>query len=327
MGQNMQRPIELRFRSQHRICRVSQNFLKKVRYKVNYGDKELIRFKEGSCYSQRYSHYLFYIELIEVRLTETLDMSYLIKDPALFLFFMLDGNVSFSMADGTPISDAKKGVCYPTYNKTGEFFVHFPKRVHRLLYISTRPGWLKNHLQAYPRYAEFMSGFEQKTDLYQHMFQFPITREMRGFLRELYKIDAVSARKLEVGITDNCMGLFEEYHHLLLSGIKSMSLQDAVAQLKAHLDNHFAERDADILSKLIEKVPFTERTVRHAFHEELKYTVHDYIELLRVNYGHELLQKTKLSVKEIALKTGFKRHAHFTFVYKKHYNRSPRSGR
>ncbi|CAM4253220.1 Helix-turn-helix domain-containing protein [Pedobacter westerhofensis] len=327
MGQNMQRPIELRFRSPHRSSKISQNFLKKVRYKVSYGDKELIRFKEGSCYSQRYSHYLFYIELMEVRLAESLDMSYLIKDPALFLFFMLEGNVSFSMADGTPISNAKKGICYPTYNKTGEFFVHFPAGVHRLLYISTRPGWLKNHLQTYPHFAEFMLGFEQKTNMYEHMFQFPITRGMRGFLRELYKIDPVSARKLEVGITDNCMGLFEEYHQMLLSGNKSLSLLDAVVQLKAHLDGHFTERDADILSKLLEEIPFTERTVRHAFHEQLKYTVHEYIELLRVNYGHELLQKTKLSVKEIGLKTGFKSHAHFTFVYKKHYNSSPRSDR
>jgi len=328
MGQNMQRPIELRFRSPLRIInRVSHSFLKKVRYKVNYGEGELVRFKEGSIYSQRFSHYLFYIEIIEIRLTEKLNMSYLIKDPALFLFFMLDGNVSFSTSDGRLISDAKKGVCYPTYNNTGEYFAQFPKGIHRMLYISTRPGWLKNHLETYSHFADFMAGFEQKKDLYQHLPQYPITKEMRGFLRELYKINPFSARNLEVGITDNCMGLFEEYHQMLVSGIKSVSLQDVVSELKSHLNSHFTERNADNISKFLEKIPFTERTIRHAFLGELKYTIHDYIEVLRVGYAHDLLQKTTLSIKEIGLKAGFKRHAHFTFVYKKHYNHSPRSGR
>ena len=328
--EKMQRPMTLKFKSPHKeITKISQAFLKKVRYKVNHGERELIQLKEGTIYSQRYGHYLFYIEIIELRLTEDLDMSYFIHNPTLFLFFMLHGSVSFSLPNGTPVSEADRGVCYSTYNKTGEFCAHFPKGLHYVFYISTRPGWLKNHLDDYPYFRDFMTAFEYNSDMYAHLPQYPITEPMRKFLRELYKINPVSARSLEIGITNNCMGLFEEYHQMLATGktLKSESPREIIAAIREHIDKHFTDPDIGNLTMLAETFPLSERSIRRLFRLETGHSIHDYIEILRVNYGHELLRKSRLAVKEIALKTGFKHPHHFTILYKKYFVITPKATR
>ncbi|WP_121196333.1 helix-turn-helix transcriptional regulator [Mucilaginibacter gracilis] len=328
--EKMQRPILLKFKSEHKIIsKISQDFLKKVRYRVGHGEKELIEIKEGTIYSQRHNHYLFFIEIIELRLTEELDMSYLVHNPALFLFFMLHGNVSFSLTDGNAVAEADKGVCYPTYNKPGEFFANFPKGLHYLFYISTRPGWLKNHLDDYPYFREFMNGFEHNTDLYSHLPQYPIIEPMRKFLRELYKINPASPRSLEIGITNNCMGLFEEYHRMLESGknLKSESPREIIISIREHIDKHFTNEDIANLTLLAERFPLSDRSIRRLFSKEMQHSIRDYVEILRVNYGHELLRKTRLKVKEIAFKTGFKHPHYFTKVYKKHFDFTPKEAR
>jgi AraC-like DNA-binding protein len=328
--EKMQRPIALKFKLPPQvITKISDDFLKKVRYKVSYGDKELLQIKEGTIYSQRYSHYLFYIEIIELRLTEDFDMSYFVQNPTLFLFFMLHGNVRFALVDDTPVAEADKGVCYSTYNKPGEFFSHFPKGVHYLFYISARPGWLKNHLDDYPYFKEFMNGFEHSKDLFEHLPQYPIIETMRRFLRELYKVDPTCPRALEIGITNNCMGLLEEYHQMLASGkkLKNESPREIIFRIKEYLDKHFADPNIGNLKILAEQFPLSERSIGRLFPSEIKHTIHKYVESLRINYGHRLLQDTALPIKSIANKAGFKSHTHFTKVYEKYFSVPPKNAR
>lgn len=330
MGQKMPRPIEPRFQSPHRILeKASQQFLKMVRYKVNYGEKELIRLKQGTIYSQRYSHYLFFIEIIEIRLTKNLNLSYLIKDPSLFLFFMMEGNISFITNEGISITDATKGICYPSYNQPGEYFVHFPEGTHILFYISTRPGWLKTHLDIYPHFREFISRFEQNADLYCDLPQCPITREMRQFFRGLYKINPFSARHLEVSITNNCMGLYEEYHGTLTANIKfqNVSVREAIVKVIVHLNVNFTSEEVDDLSELFRQMPFTERTIRQQFFNQTKRTMHNYIEVLRMNLALDLVQNTTIPFYTIALQIGYNYHYHFSKIFKKHFGVTPKSAR
>ncbi len=48
-----------------------------------------------------------------------------------------------------------------------------------------------------------------------------------------------------------------------------------------------------------------------------------YVQSLRVEKAHDLLQRKQLSIAEVAYRTGFSSPSHFTQVFKKHYNKRP----
>jgi len=72
-----------------------------------YAKAERIDVKEGIIISQYYSHFLFFLEVIEVDIPTDLQADYMMEDTSLFLFMMLDGNILFHKHDGEHIAEAK----------------------------------------------------------------------------------------------------------------------------------------------------------------------------------------------------------------------------
>jgi len=60
-------------------------------YWVPYAQKQLIALPEGKMVTQHYSNFLYYMELMELRLTNDIVVPYRVLQRTLFLFHMLEG--------------------------------------------------------------------------------------------------------------------------------------------------------------------------------------------------------------------------------------------
>ena len=69
------------------------------------------------------------------------------------------------------------------------------------------------------------------------------------------------------------------------------------------------------------------KAIRSIFKEEVGYTPHEYITMLRINRAKELLKSTDFPMSEIALRVGYEYPTSFTAVFQKKVGVTPREFR
>lgn len=95
--------------------------------------------------------------------------------------------------------------------------------------------------------------------------------------------------------------------------------------VKSYIDNHLGE---DIEIEILCKEFNIGRTkLYEIFRKELNLGVSRYILLRRMHHAKKLLKTTSLSIPEIASSVGFDNYNYFSRIFKKTYNKSPKSYR
>ena len=107
---------------------------------------------------------------------------------------------------------------------------------------------------------------------------------------------------------------------------KSISnLSSPIHQLIAYINEHFAE---DInLSDLATKFSFSPNYLGQLLKNNLGYTFHEYINLLRLKYACNLLITSDVPLKEIASLAGYRSVEYFLYVFKSKLNMTPQQYR
>jgi len=95
----------------------------------------------------------------------------------------------------------------------------------------------------------------------------------------------------------------------------------AVQKAIAYLNEHFLEKPS--LAQLAEKLAFSPNYLGHLFKTQIGCTYNDYLNTLRLKYACGLLLSSKMSVKEIALFSGYSSVEYFMHIFKKRMNMTP----
>lgn len=107
---------------------------------------------------------------------------------------------------------------------------------------------------------------------------------------------------------------------------KSISnLSSPIHQLIAYINEHYAE---DInLSDLATKFSFSPNYLGQLLKNNLGYTFHEYINLLRLKYACNLLITSDIPLKEVASLAGYRSVEYFLYVFKSKLNMTPQQYR
>lgn len=95
----------------------------------------------------------------------------------------------------------------------------------------------------------------------------------------------------------------------------------AVQKAIAYLNEHFLEKHS--LTDLAETLAFSPNYLGRLFKTQIGCTYNDYLNTLRLKYACSLLLSSKMSVKEIALFSGYSSVEYFMYIFKKRMNITP----
>jgi len=290
---------------------------KNCRFPIPYAKAELYHLPEGRLLVQHYKNYLFYLEWYEFNLHSELQASYRIKEPCLFLFFVLDGSISFYTPYGESIYDAAKGMYYATSNNTGEYLFRLPPGVHQLFYIVPKTDYLVKYPEDYPDLQALLENMEQDKNQYSHMPSVPIEGGLFLSMLDLYKLNTAKIDDLEVEISKKCRALLKAYNKLV-----KLKLAQPVYLIMDYLEKNYA--DSGLTNQtLAGKFDLSEKTLIEHFRAEFNITPHAHLISVRMHKARELLNEQKLRVNRVYILVGYNDLRSFGSQFSKFFGHPP----
>lgn len=290
------------------------------KYEIGYAQSEKLDVDEGALICQYFSHYLFFIEVIEFKLNKPLKARYQLTRSSLFLFFVLDGKIDFSTIDDEPITGAKKGICYVTYTKEGEYQYSLSKGEHRICYLCPRASWITKNLNYYPRLKPFMQSMLEENKLYGLMAACQMNGSIYDNLNELFSLVHTENTDLETQQTRSVKKLISEYQRLVDS-----KFAQKVYIVRDYLEANYMDPEISN-QQLASAFYITEKTLIENFKEEFNTTPYTYLIQIRMQHAKSMLANRE-HVNEVYGKVGYKDVHSFSTQFKKFFGYPPSKGR
>jgi len=305
------------FRSHAVVTDITGNIPRWCRFHLPYAQAERIDVKEGVIISQYYSHFLFFLEVIEVDIHTDLQADYLMEDTSLFLFMMLEGNILFQKHDGEHIAEAIRNICYATYNRQCTYSFSLPAGRHRLCYIIPRNEWVTKNIRYYPRLKPFLQQMEQNNLPFGHMPSCRIEKGMERSLDKLFGRTEIRDKDLEAVLLRDAKRVL---YHYQLAVEEKMTARAYL--IKEHMDQNYM--DPNLNNKaLMDKFYITERTLIDTFKDEFGETPHRYLINLRMRQAKRLLEIEKKTPTEVSVLVGYDNFRSFRTQFVKTFGFPP----
>lgn len=305
-------------RAYNKTREITGHLPKDCRYQINYAKAKFYEWEDGSTLiNQYYRRFLFYMELFEYQLKNELDMFFSIKQPALFLFLMLDGNIHFFTSDGTSFYDAKKGMCYATSNDTGDFRLVLPKGHHLFFYLQPKGDYLQGYPEDYPALAALLLSLEKDQKQYGHLPACLIEGDILNAMLNLYKLSDDKDYDLESEFIKYCRELLMAYHRTI-----RLRLEKPVYQIRDFMSSNYANHQITAISALARRFNFSVRTLEREYHREFDTSPQQYVRQLRMEKAQELILK-HTTVREVADLLGYSEISSFSRAFKRYFGYSP----
>lgn len=313
----MRRTVKYMFRSHAVVTDITGNIPRWCRFRLPYAQAERIDVKEGTIISQHYSHFLFFIEVLEIDIHTDLQADYLIEDTSLFLFMMLEGNILFQKHDGEHIAEAKENICYATYNRQGTYSFSLQAGRHRLCYIIPRNEWVTKNIRYYPRLEPFLQQMEQNNLPFGHMPSCRIEKGMERSLDKLFGRTEIRDKDLEAVLLRDAKRVL---YHYQLAVEEKMTARAYL--IKEHMDQNYS--DPNLTNKaLMDKFYISEKTLIDTFKDEFGETPHRYLINLRMKEAKRLLQIEKKTPTEVSVFVGYDNFRSFRTQFVKTFGFPP----
>lgn len=313
----MQRSFDIEFRTPAIVTDVTGNIPRWCEDCLTYARAERFIFQEGIAIRQFYSHYLFFVEVMDMELHTQLVADFLIKEASLFLFMMLEGNTSFYTATGEPIAEAKGNTCYAAYNREGRFTFSLPAGKHRLCYILPRAEWIRKNIKHYPRLEPFLENMYNSGVPFGYLPTCTITKGMEISLKKLFQLREEKEMDFEAGLLRDAKWVLFHYQTLLED-----KLAQRVHLIKDHIDRNYA--DPELNNALLMKVfHITEKTLIDSFKAEFDTTPYNYLVALRIEKARLILETRKKTPAQAYILVGYVNFRSFKTQFKKIHGISP----
>jgi len=238
----------------------------------------------------------FFIELFELKAEDTFPLSYEVLSRQHFLFFMLEGDISFQTREGFFVSFARAGYYGFVFNNPGMFSINLLPGKYTALSINISPDWLRFFSQDQPVIKDFL---EKDIGNFGSLPYCRIDREVARWLKALYTDISKGVGSLDGKLRSYISLMLEQYD--LMAGEK---LQTLPYLLKGYLDKHFLAPDIS-LNSISGHFAINERTLRHHFKNEFNITIHHYYTCRRLSSVLDLMNSQKLPLSKIYYLAGY----------------------
>lgn len=319
----MKEPYKIHFQSEvHSKINVNGNLPLYSLFSIAFAKAVQYTLTGASILHQYFSSFLFYIELYEIDAKEDFMASFEIAKKQLFLFFMLEGGISFSCEKNEPIIDIKGGEFCASYKQKGHYRTAYKTGMHRFLVISYRVKWLKWVIRDYPHLDELHQSFQEGTEPYKVMPLVKINKPVSTLLQRLYS-HAKTETLGELG------GLIKAFVSKILMRYNTM-LEDEYSKVsyraKNYLDENYHNPDLDI-DHLVDILYTTEQTLRENFKKDYGKTPMAYLLEIRMQRAHHLLENESFSLEKVAKMVGYEDTPNFSRQFKKTFDYPPSDAR
>jgi len=103
---------------------------------------------------------------------------------------------------------------------------------------------------------------------------------------------------------------------------KTISAETLYDMIVDYIDNHYRDKDIS-LNKIAGVFSYTEKYISHLFKKNMKIPFTGYINILRMKYARELMDKNIYTITEIASLCGYRDSLYFSKVFKKNFEITP----
>lgn len=227
------------------------------------------------------------------------------------MLFVLNGKGYAEFADGKSRKLAK-----------GDFLFYYPKQRHYYYADPDDPMeimWLYFH-GTHSRQMMDSIGLTPETPLYHHFVTQSIQRTMQTIIHAL----GFSDDENRLAATGEAMVLFSyiaqslrQRHHLK----DSYKQESAISRVTAFIEeNYYLYIGIETLCKYVN---YSRSYLSRLFKKEVKMTIPEYINSIRIQHARMLISDSQMSLREISLSVGFNDPYYFSKVFKKYTGLSP----
>lgn len=313
----MQRSFDVEFRTHAILTDVTGNIPRWCGNCLTYAQAERFVFPEGISIRQFYSHYLFFIEVMDIDLHTELVADFMIREVSLSLFMMLEGYMSLCTAGGEPIAEATSKTCYATYNREGRFTFTLPEGKHRLCYILPRTEWIAKNIIHYPRLEPFLDNMYNSVTPFGYLPTCTITAGMEKGLKKLFELREEKGRDFEADLLRDAKRVMFHYQNLL-----DDKLAQRVHLIKDYIDSNHANPELNN-ALLMKAFHITEKTLIDTFKAEFGTTPYNYLVALRIGKARRMFEKREKTPAQAYILVGYANFRSFKTQFKKIHGISP----
>ncbi|MBL1410066.1 helix-turn-helix domain-containing protein [Sphingobacterium faecale] len=284
------------------------------RYRLPFAkEKHLFKIQELELFSQQLNLKPFFIDLVEMDVKEPSNISFVIHDRQLFMYFMLKGCLLYTTRDKKPIVRTPANTLMMSYFDNGLYSVYFEKGRHIALVICLHPEWIRSITQDYQNVLYILQKFDDSNRLYELMHQRRMDRKIQRWLYKIYSYSRDNKGALDGNLRKYTSLLLEYYNDLLED-------HDIAFEIKKFLEANYLEHSLN--TKFIaDHFNMTERTLSNVFKRRYHLTVQRYFTYLRMDKALTLMDQESMSIKDVYMNVGYTDERTFRYAlegYQKH---------
>lgn len=286
---------------------------------------QILPFHTGNVARQTRSLAGTHMQLLEFDAHDEMKMEFTVGSPSGFLFFLLRGEVRFYGQTGVQVSHAVDNTYYLVYNSAGRFTVGMDRGKHSFLVIALDSDWFIPSIEnAHPAFRPLLGLWSAKAP---HPILLPQKEIIAKVWRILARIRMAVVKNIDDGLQvlkyiSECMNI---YHGQLIEHERSTEQADLDRGkiLKEYLSANYMFAEECRTERILEKLGWSNWTLRKVTEKVLGCTISHYIKQLRMDKASELLLTTNMTLRDIAISIGFSSNESFTKALKKFMKISP----
>jgi len=288
-----------------------------ITFEIPYAEREILKIPEGILISQRFDGFLYFMEILEIRIEQDLYLPYETLNFSVFLFFMLEGHGRFTTREGRNLSEAHKGTCYLTVNEADRYGLHLKQGTHILFYVSPRIEWIGRYCDIWPGLIDLIHETQRSGLDIAFMHKININRTISRHLIRMWHLSEEQTEHIELQFAIELKGLLHTYYHSkhLAGQIHYLRSEEKIHEISRYLEQNFQYSNIGNIRQLCERFLITDRTLRRVFLKVNRKTVSNYLKDIRVSHAQKLLLDTAFSVQKIAMLCGFRSINYFCRVF------------
>ncbi len=261
----------------------------------------------------------YHIELIQFNTMSSFSFQFRIDTDRLFLLFALQGNISFSTAEGIPVITTTENSFYPSHNGPGTYRADIKYgSVVKALVISFDPEWAEYISRSYRVLWEAIRDITISGRQFSILPRCKIDITMENELAEILDFHDDNIGIVKLKLRKKIALALKHYHKMLVSaGL------DRVYLAGLYILKNYANVDIEIQS-LLHELPMSEKTFRRKFKTVFGTTPYDYCVKLRMEKAQKLMDEQGLSKKEVYPMVGYTDLGSFSRTYRDYYRNKGR---
>lgn len=263
--------------------------------------------------SQQLNHRPFFIDLVEMNTKEDVNISFVVNDRQLLLFFMLEGQVAFSTGTGEPIVNAKQKSFLMVVYEEGKYYFKAEKGRHMALVISILPKWIASMSGNLPNLKKLVEIFDSEVHPYSVMNQCKIDRKISGWLSKIYRLSGYNLGTMDGNLRKYISSILEYYDSQI-----DISQRNIAIEARTYIQDNYSDPGLNV-KFIADYFTVTERTLLNHFKREYKVSVQYFYTNLRMRVATQL-ENDGLPVKHIYNKVGYLDEHSFRKAFRKYKN-------